>query len=335
MASVTAFILSLILGKVLIPKFARLKIGEKTRKQDSLKLDDLHGHKEGTPTMGGVLILTSILLTVFLWADLTNKFILLSAFTCLYLGILGFIDDALKLKGKRPKGISAKTKLFWQIVLGLIIGTFLYLDPEFPLTLSLPFLKKIVLDLGLFYIFFAVVVIVGTSNAVNITDGLDGLAIGCVIIATLAIAILSYITGHMQFSDYLLLTYIKDSGELTVFCGAILGASLGFLWFNCHPAEIFMGDVGALALGGTLGAIAIFIKKELLLLLLGGVFVLEALSVMLQVGSFKFRKKRIFKIAPLHHHFQFLGWHESKVIIRFWIIAIILALLTLATLKLR
>jgi len=334
-ATVTAFILSIILGKILIPKFANLKIKEKIRKNDSVKLDDLHRHKEGTPTMGGVFILLSIIFTVILWTDLTNKFILLSIFTCLYLGALGFRDDFLKLKTQSSKGLSVKTKLFWQITLGLIIGTFLYLDPKFSLDLSIPFFKNLIIDLGIFYIFFTAIVIVGTSNAVNITDGLDGLAIGCVIIAALAIAVLSYISGNIKFSGYLFLPYIEGAAELTVFCGAILGASLGFLWFNCHPAEVFMGDVGSLALGGTLGAIAIFIKKELLLFLLGGIFVIEALSVILQVSSFKFRKKRIFKIAPIHHHFQFLGWDESKVIIRFWIIAIILALLTLATIKLR
>lgn len=334
-ATVTAFILSIILGKILIPKFANLKIKEKIRKNDSVKLDDLHRHKEGTPTMGGVFILLSIIFTVILWTDLTNKFILLSIFTCLYLGALGFRDDFLKLKTQSSKGLSVKTKLFWQITLGLIIGTFLYLDPKFSLDLSIPFFKNLIIDLGIFYIFFTAIVIVGTSNAVNITDGLDGLAIGCVIIAALAIAVLSYISGNIKFSGYLFLPYIEGAAELTVFCGAILGASLGFLWFNCHPAEVFMGDVGSLALGGTLGAVAIFIKKELLLFLLGGIFVIEALSVILQVSSFKFRKKRIFKIAPIHHHFQFLGWDESKVIIRFWIIAIILALLTLATIKLR
>jgi phospho-N-acetylmuramoyl-pentapeptide-transferase len=335
MASITAFVLSLILGRILISKFTQLKISERICKKDSVRLDNLHGYKEGTPTMGGVFIILSIFLTILLWADLTNKFILLSIFTCLYLGILGSIDDLFKIKRKSSKGISAKVKLFWQMILGLIIGVFLYLDPEFPLNLSLPFFKKVVINLGLFYILFSTIVIVGTSNAVNVTDGLDGLAIGCVIIAALAIGVLSYISGHMKFSEYLFLPYIKDSGELTVFCGSILGASLGFLWFNCYPAEIFMGDVGALALGGTLGVIAIFIKKELLLLLLGGVFVIEALSVVLQISSYKLRKKRIFKIAPLHHHFQFLGWQESKIIVRFWIIAIILALLTLATLKLR
>jgi len=335
MAAVTAFILSVILGKILIPKFRRLKITEKVRKQDSARLDDMHSHKEGVPTMGGVFILLSILLTVLLWADLTNKFILLSGFVCLYLGILGFLDDFIKLRKKSSKGLSFNTKLFSQIILGLIIGIFLYLDPDFSLKIDLPFFKKVSLNLGIFYILFAAIVIVGTSNAVNITDGLDGLAIGCVIIAAIAIAVLSYISGHAKFSEYLFLPFIKGTSELSVFCGSILGASLGFLWFNCHPAEIFMGDVGSLSLGGTLGAIAIFIKKELLLLLLGGIFVIEALSVILQVGSYKFRKKRIFKIAPIHHHFQFLGWDESKVIIRFWIIAIILALLTLATLKLR
>lgn len=335
MAAVTAFVLSLILGRVFIPRLSSLKIREKVKKQDSVILDNLHSHKAGTPTMGGVFILLSVFITVLLWADLTNKFILLSLFVSLYLGILGATDDILKLRAKVSKGLSAKAKLFWQILLGLLVGAFLYLDPDFSLELSLPFLKNVVIDAGIFYILFAALVIVGTSNAVNITDGLDGLAIGCIIIATLTIGVLSYISGNLKFSEYLFLPYIKDSGELTVYCGSILGAGLGFLWFNCHPAEIFMGDVGSLALGGTLGAVAIFIKKEFLLMLLGGIFVIEAASVILQVGSFKFRKKRIFKIAPLHHHFQFLGWDESKVIIRFWIIAIILALITLATLKLR
>lgn len=335
MASVTAFLLSVILGRLLIPRFSRLKIGEKVIKQDSLKLDELQSHKQGTPTMGGVFILLSILITVLLWADLTNKFILLCSFVCIYSGILGFADDFRKFKSEKSKGLSVRAKLFWQIVLGLIIGTVLYLDPEFPSNINFPFLKKIVIDLGVFYILFVALVIIATSNAVNITDGLDGLAIGCIIIASLAIAILSYISGNIKFSEYLFLPYIKDSAEITVFCGSILGASLGFLWFNCYPAEVFMGDVGSLALGGTLGAISIFIKKEILLFLLGGIFVIEAFSVILQVGSFKFRRKRIFRIAPLHHHFQFLGWAESKVIVRFWIIAIILALLTLVTLKLR
>ncbi|HOX55173.1 MAG: phospho-N-acetylmuramoyl-pentapeptide-transferase [Candidatus Omnitrophica bacterium] len=335
MAAVTAFVLCLILGQIFIPKFASHKIREKVKKEDSDKLDILHGHKAGTPTMGGVFILLSLFITVLLWADLTNKFILLSLFVSLYLGLLGAKDDLLKQKGKVSKGLSAKAKLFWQVLLGLIVGAVLYLDPNFSLNLSLPFLKNVVIDAGLFYILFAALVIVATSNAVNITDGLDGLAIGCISISALTIAILSYISGNLKFSEYLFLPYIQDAGELTVYCSAIFGASLGFLWYNCHPAEIFMGDVGSLALGGTLGAIAIFIKKEFLLVLLGGIFVIEAASVILQVGSFKLRKKRIFKIAPLHHHFQFLGWDESKVIIRFWIIAIILALITLATLKLR
>ncbi|MFH1655113.1 MAG: phospho-N-acetylmuramoyl-pentapeptide-transferase [Candidatus Omnitrophota bacterium] len=335
MAAVTAFVLSLILGKILIPKFSRFKIGEKVLKEDSAKLDRLHRHKEGTPTMGGVFILLSILLTVLLWADLTNKFILLTSFVCVYLGILGFSDDLLKLRKRNSKGLSFNTKLFLQVILGLVIGTFLYLAPDFKSTLNFPFFKKAVFDLGIFYILFVTIVIVGTSNAVNITDGLDGLAIGCVIISALAIAVLSYISGHAKFSEYLFLPYIEGASELSVFCGSILGASLGFLWFNCHPAEIFMGDVGSLALGGTLGTIAIFIKKELLLLLLGGIFVIEALSVILQVGFYKLRKRRIFECAPIHHHFQFLGWDESKIIIRFWIVAIILALLTLATIKLR
>jgi phospho-N-acetylmuramoyl-pentapeptide-transferase len=257
------------------------------------------------------------------------------SFSTIWLGITGFIDDYLKYIRKKSKGLTATAKFTSQIILGLILGTVILLSPYNSTKLDIPFLKDVALELGIFYILFVIIVITGSSNAVNLTDGLDGLAIGNVIMVAFTFSVLSYISGHIKFSQYLLIPYIPGSGELTVFCASILGAGLGFLWFNCYPASIFMGDVGSLALGGALGTIALLIKKELLLIIVGGVFVLEALSVILQVGSVRLRKKRIFKIAPIHHHFQFLGWPESKVIVRFWIIASLLALLTLVTLKIR
>ncbi|MBU3958907.1 MAG: phospho-N-acetylmuramoyl-pentapeptide-transferase, partial [Candidatus Omnitrophica bacterium] len=251
------------------------------------------------------------------------------------LGITGFIDDYLKHVRKCSKGLTATAKFTSQIVLASILGVILFLSPENSTSLDIPLLKNISLELGIFYILFVILVITGTSNAVNLTDGLDGLAIGNVIMVAFTLSVLSYVSGNMNLSRYLLIPYIPDSGELTIFCTSILGAGLGFLWFNCYPASIFMGDVGSLALGGALGTIALLIKKELLLVIMGGVFVLEALSVILQVASFRLSKKRIFKIAPLHHHLQFLGWPENKVIVRFWIIASLLALLTIVTLKIR
>lgn len=335
MAALTAFILSLVLGPLIIKKLTQLKIGQNIRKEESLKLYDLHQQKQGRPTMGGILILSAILSSTLIWADLTNRYILLSMVVIVWLGIVGFMDDYIKLKRNRSKGIPPVAKLASQIVLGLFLGIVLLLTPQNSTRLDIPFLKDLVIDLGIFYILFVVLVITGSSNAVNLTDGLDGLAIGIVIMVTLAYSVLSYVSGNVRFSQYLLIPYIKGGGELTVFCASILGAALGFLWFNCYPASIFMGDVGSLALGGALGAVAIFIKKEMLLIIVGGIFVLEALSVILQVSSFKLLKKRIFRIAPLHHHFQFLGWEEPKVIVRFWIIAALLALLTLVTLKIR
>lgn len=335
MAAVTAFLISLIFGPFVIKKLKKLKIGEQTRKEDSVKLDDLHRKKQDTPTMGGIFIIASVLFSTLLWADITNRFILLVLFVTLWLGITGFADDYLKQVKKKSKGLTAATKFTSQITLGLILGTVLFLNPAYDTKLDIPFLKSFSLELGVFYILFVVLVIAGTSNAVNLTDGLDGLAIGCVIMAAIAFSILTYVSGHAQFSNYLLIPYIKGSGELTVFCASILGAGLGFLWFNCYPASIFMGDVGSLALGGALGTVALLIKKELLLVIVGGIFVAETLSVILQVWSVRFRKKRIFKIAPLHHHFEFLEIPENKVIVRFWIVAGLLALLTLVTLKIR
>jgi phospho-N-acetylmuramoyl-pentapeptide-transferase len=335
MAALTAFLISLIFGPALIRKLKVLKIGEKITKGDSSKLDELHHNKQDTPTMGGILILAAILSSTLLWADIFNKYIIIVLGVTVWLGITGFIDDYLKQIKKRSKGLTDTEKINSQIILGFLLGAILLLDPQHSIKLDIPFLKGVSFNLDGLYILFVVLVITGSSNAVNLTDGLDGLAIGIVVMVALAFGVLSYVSGNIKFSDYLLIPYIKNSGELTVFCTSILGAGLGFLWFNCHPASIFMGDVGSLALGGALATVALLIKKELLLVIVGGIFVVEALSVILQVASFRFFKKRIFKIAPLHHHFQFLDWPENKIIVRFWIIASLLALLTIVTLKIR
>jgi len=335
MAAITTFLLCLILGPVFIRWMRAMNIKEKVERDDCPQLNPLHSVKTGTPTMGGVFIIGSILISTLLWADLSNHYVLWTILTFVWLAVLGGMDDYIKLTRKGHRGLRARVKLFWQLVLGLMIGVYICLNPAIQKTIDIPFLRKVVWDIGLFYVFLTVLTIVGTSNAVNLTDGLDGLAIGCVLMVAMGLGILSYVSGHLKFSEYLFIPYINGAGELTVICAAIVGASLGFLWFNCYPATVFMGDVGSLALGGSLGVMAVFIKKELLLILLGGVFVLEALSVILQVASFRLTKKRIFKIAPIHHHFQLSGWNESKVIIRFWIIAIILALFTLTTIKIR
>ncbi len=334
-AAVTAFLISLVLGPVLIKRLKALKVGEKINKNDSVRLDELHKHKKDTPTMGGILILAAIMFSTLLWADLFNKYIIIVLGSTLWLGITGFIDDYLKQVKKKAKGLPAIAKFASQVILGLVIGTILLLDPSHSTKLDVPFLKNITFNLDGLFIVFVILVISGTSNAVNLTDGLDGLAIGIVVMVAIAFSVLSYVSGNFKFSEYLLIPYIKGSGELAVFCASILGAGLGFLWFNCYPASIFMGDVGSLALGGALGTVALIIRKEMLLVIVGGVFVLEALSVIIQVGAFRLTKKRVFKIAPLHHHFQFSGWPESKVIVRFWILASLFALLTLVTLKIR
>jgi phospho-N-acetylmuramoyl-pentapeptide-transferase len=296
-----------------------------------------HMGKAGTPTMGGFLIILSIALSMFLWGDLTNIYIWLMILSLVGFGAIGFLDDYLKIIRKNHRGLRAYQKFGMQIILALFIGIFLYFNPRDPYTdvLSIPFFKKWLFDLGLFYIPFSVIVIVGSSNAVNLTDGIDGLAIGLVAIAVLANAVLVYISGHKELAGYLQVLYLPGSGELTVFCGAMLGASLGFLWYNSYPADVFMGDVGSLGLGGSLGTLAVITKHEIVLAIVGGIFVIEAFSVMLQVTSFKLTGKRVFKMAPIHHHFELKGWPEPKVIVRFWIIGIVLALLSLATLKVR
>ncbi|MFH2137002.1 MAG: phospho-N-acetylmuramoyl-pentapeptide-transferase [Candidatus Omnitrophota bacterium] len=335
-SSITAFLISALIGGHVIKLLKKMKIGESVRKgKDCASLYEHHKDKEGTPTMGGILILGTIFISVFLWADLSNKYIWITIASTLWLGLVGFVDDYIKLTRKKSRGLTAAVKLTGQMFLGIAVGFMLYNDPNVGDRLDIPFFKNLVVHLGAAYVFFSALVIIGTSNAVNLTDGLDGLAIGCVSIVAVTYGGFSYVTGHFNFSDYLHIMYIPQIGELTVFCAAMFGAGLGFLWYNCHPADVFMGDTGALALGGAIGTIAILIKKELLLLLVGGIFVVEAISVIIQVISFKFRGKRVFLMAPLHHHFQLKGWAESKIIFRFWIVAIILALVSLLTLKLR
>jgi phospho-N-acetylmuramoyl-pentapeptide-transferase len=336
MAGLTTFLICVVLGPFVIERLKKMKVREVTKRDDCPVLDRFHQPKEGTPTMGGVLIIGSIIFSVLLWADLGNRYILLTAFTCLWLAAVGWVDDYVKLTRTGPRrGLTKRAKLLWEIMLGCFIGSYVYFSPETSTELDFPFLKDVVINLGIFYIPFVALVVIGTSNAVNFTDGLDGLAAGCVLTVSLTLAVLCYITGHLTFSNYLFIPFIPGAGELAVFCAAIMGASLGFLWFNCHPATVFMGDVGSLPLGGTLGIIAVLIKKELLLVIMGGIFVMEALSVILQIISVKTRGKRIFKVSPFHHHLQLSGWHESKIIIRFWIMSIILAMVTLMTLKIR
>lgn len=337
LAAVTAFLFTILLSPWIIKKLSDFKIYQYIRnKKVSEKLYQLHKNKQGTPTMGGIIILSAIIFSVLCWADICSRHIQLTLFIILWLGILGFADDYLKLVRQHSNGLTITMKLIGQTVLGLLIGLLLYFDKSTLTTLDVPFLKDLMINLGVFYIFFVMIVIMGASNAVNITDGLDGLAIGCVAIAAFTYAGFSYISGHIKFSDYLHLVYVPQAGELAVLCAAIVGASMGFLWFNCFPAAVFMGDTGALALGGAVGAVAIFIKKELLLILVGGVFVVEAITVLLQIAVYRFGGgRRLFLIAPLHHHFQVKGWAEPKVTVRFWLIAVILALISLGTLKLR
>lgn len=285
--------------------------------------------------MGGVLILGVLILTTLLWSDLTNRYVWLVVFVTLSFGGIGFWDDYLKCVKKNPKGLLPRAKFSLQIVAAGLAAIGIYMSGPISSQLSIPFIKGFTPDLGPLYILFAILVIVGASNAVNLTDGLDGLAIGPVIVAAVAYLIVAYVSGHKALSEYLFIPYIKGAGELSVFCGAIIGAAVGFLWFNAYPASIFMGDVGSLPLGAALGVVAVIAKHELLLVLVGGIFVIEALSVILQVVSYKWRGKRIFLMAPIHHHFELLGWHESKVVVRFWIASVILALLSLSTLKLR
>ena len=328
-ATITALILTMVLGPWFIRKISELNMGEVIRNDGPQS----HLQKKGTPTMGGILILGAVLISTLLWANLTNSYIWVAIFITVSFGILGLFDDLRKLK--KGKGLSMRVKLVVQIVLALIVSCYLTFSLRLDTHLYIPFLKNITPDLGWGFVIFAMLVIVGTSNAVNLTDGLDGLAIGPTAIAFGTYIVFVYCTGNYKIAQYLQIPFIKGGGELAVFCGAMVGAGMGFLWYNTYPAQIFMGDVGSLALGGSLGTVAVIAKQEIVLAIVGGVFVMEALSVIFQVSSYRLRGKRIFRMAPLHHHFELKGWREPKIIVRFWIITILLALLTLSTLKLR
>jgi phospho-N-acetylmuramoyl-pentapeptide-transferase len=331
LAGLTALVISLLLGPLLIRRLQSMKVGQQIRDDGP----ERHLAKAGTPTMGGMLILFSGVLATLLLADLSNAFVWIALMTTLGFGAIGFIDDYQKLRGASSRGISARQKFALQVVLGLVAGTALASLPNFTTTLDVPLFKDLRPDIGWWYVPFAALVIVGASNAVNLTDGLDGLAIGPVTIAAGTCGIFAYAAGHSRIAEYLQIAHVPGAGELMVFCGAFVAAGLGFLWFNAYPAQMFMGDVGSLPLGAALGMVALASKQALVLPLLGGVFVIEALSVIFQVASFKTRRKRIFRMAPIHHHFELLGWPEPLIIVRFWIIAVVCAILALATLKLR
>lgn len=333
-AAITALLISFIIGPRVIRLLKQKQIGEAIRTDGP----ESHKKKAGTPTMGGIIVISAVVIPTLLWAKVINTFVLLILLATIWMTIVGFVDDYLKVIKKYPKGLIGRYKLAGQISLGLIIATCILFAGDFHgfATLSsVPFFKDYEIDFGYLYIPMVIFVITATSNSVNLTDGLDGLAIGLVAIAAIAFAGITYVTGRVDFSDYLDIRYLPGSGELTVYCAALIGASLGFLWYNANPAEVFMGDTGSLALGSALGTLAILVKKELWLVIIGGVFVAETLSVIIQVWSYKKRGKRVFRMAPLHHHFELLGWPEQKVVIRFWIVGILLALLTLATFKIR
>jgi phospho-N-acetylmuramoyl-pentapeptide-transferase len=334
MAAMTALVISFMVGPAMIRKLAAMKIGQAVRSDGP----QTHLVKAGTPTMGGALILTSIAITTLLWGDLSNHYIWVVLLTTLGVGAVGWVDDYRKVVHRNPKGLSAKAKMFWQSIIALLVGVYLWNSATLPAQTELivPFLKYVVIPLGAFmFILLTYLVIVGTSNAVNLTDGLDGLAILPTVMVSSALAIFAYVAGNAVFSRYLGVPYIPGAGELAVFCAAIAGAGLAFLWFNAYPAEVFMGDVGALSLGAALGTVAVIVRQELVLFIMGGVFVVEAVSVMIQVGSFKLTGKRVFRMAPLHHHYELKGWKETQVVVRFWIITMLLVLIGLATLKLR
>jgi phospho-N-acetylmuramoyl-pentapeptide-transferase len=349
MASTSALLLSLLMGPWVIERLRDLQVKQYIREEGP----KAHQKKAGTPTMGGVLIVAAIIIPTLLWADLRNAYVLLAMGATLAFGTIGFVDDYNKVVRRRNLGLTPRAKFSLQVLTCVLVGVALVslqTQGAYSTQLSVPFFKRLHPNLvisSLFghnfiwplayvpFVLFLVLVIVGCSNAVNLTDGLDGLAIGCVLVSSTALTVLTYLSSNAKFADYLDLQKIPDAGELVIFCGSLAGASLGFLWYNAHPAEMFMGDVGSLALGGAIGTVAVIIKQEILLLSIGGVFVLEALSVIIQVGSFKLTGKRVFRMAPLHHHFELLGWSESKIIVRFWIVALVFALFSLTTLKLR
>ncbi|HEC79984.1 MAG TPA: phospho-N-acetylmuramoyl-pentapeptide-transferase [Firmicutes bacterium] len=334
-ATITAFLICFLLGPYVIRLLKRIQ-GNGAIRED---VPERHINKIGTPSMGGVFILFSIVVSVLLWADLTNRYILFALATTTVMGFIGFVDDYLKLIVKKPAGLGVRYKFPIEMLIGLTVGFILYFYPfsdGFSTVVTVPFFKEIVINLGILYILFVSLVIVGSANAVNLTDGLDGLAIGIIVFASIAYGGMAYVVGHIKFATYLQILFVKGTGELTVFMGAILGASIGFLWFNTYPAEVFMGDTGSLSLGTAIGTTAVLIKQELLLVIVGGVFVIEALSVMLQVVYFKLSGgRRLFKMSPIHHHFELKGIPEPKVIVRFWIVAAIFTILSLSTLKIR
>ena len=333
-AVVTAVIFSLLLGPWFVRHLRRLSIGQSIRDEGP----EHHQVKAGTPTMGGLLILFSLVVPTLLWADLTNPLVWVAVLLTLAFGAIGFTDDWLKLRRRHNQGLTSKGKFLLTAFVGAVGAAVVINLPEahgFAPTVALPFLKTAIFDIGWLYIPFVAVVLVGSSHAVNLTDGLDGLAIGATMIAAATYGIFTYVAGNAVVAGYLQVPFVRDAGEVAIFCSALVGASLGFLWFNAHPAEVFMGDVGSLAIGGAIGTVAVLSKQEIVLLLVGGLFVLEALSVIIQVASFKLTGKRVFRMAPLHHHFELAGWSEPKIIVRFWIVAILFSLLSLSTLKLR
>jgi phospho-N-acetylmuramoyl-pentapeptide-transferase len=333
LGALTSLTISFIVGPYMIRKLSRDKIGQSIRELGPQS----HYEKAGTPTMGGTLILVAIAFSTLLWADLGNRYIWVILVVTLGYGIIGFIDDYRKVIKRNSDGLSAKAKYLWQSIIGFAAVIFLYQTAVVPAETQfiVPFFKGVILDMGWMYVILSYFVIVGTSNAVNLTDGLDGLAIMPTVMVAAGLGIFAYLSGHVGFSEYLAIPYLPNAGELIVFCAAMVGAGLGFLWFNTYPAMVFMGDVGALALGGALGVLAVLVRQEIVLIIMGGVFVMETLSVMIQVASFKMTGKRVFRMAPIHHHFELKGWPEPRVIVRFWIITFILVLVGLATLKLR
>jgi len=333
LGTLTALLISLIIGPAMIRRLTMYKIGQNIRDDGP----QAHLSKAGTPTMGGSLILVAVAISSLLWMDLSNRQVWVALIVTMLFGAVGFIDDFKKLKGGCSQGLTAKTKYFWQSVFGLGAALYIYTSAQQSIetTLVIPFVKDVLIPLGAGFIVLAYLVIVGSSNAVNLTDGLDGLAILPTVLVAGALGVIAYVTGHINFASYLGIPYVAGVGELVVFCGALVGAGLGFLWFNTYPAQVFMGDVGALALGAALGVVAVLIRQELVLLIMGGVFVMETISVILQVASFKLTGRRIFRMAPLHHHFELKGWPEPRVIVRFWIITVVLVLIGLASLKVR
>jgi len=332
LAAITAFLIVIIFGNWFIRMLKRMQIGQVVRDDGP----ETHLAKEGVPTMGGILILSAIVGSSFLWARLDNAYVWLTMAITVFFGFIGGLDDYKKVSRHSSAGLSARGKLVLQLVGAMAVGLFVFFSPGFDGHLAIPFFKNLRPDLGWFYVIFAIIVIIGASNAVNLTDGLDGLATGPTVVSAAVYLVFSYIAGNIVITEYLQVHYVPGAGELAVFCGAMVGGCLGFLWYNAYPAQVFMGDVGSLSLGGALGTIAIIIKQEILLAIVGGIFVMEALSVIMQVGYFKLTHgKRIFLMAPFHHHFEKKGWHESKVVVRFWIVSIILGFLAMATLKLR